>query len=304
MAVALAEAARTARAAFGERADAQLGATLRIVEATAQSLGISIGEGLKAMLDAHSVSFTGGTIALHGADGVPLRALGTGSTRLLLAGLQRQASQQSTVVLIDELEHGLEPHRIIRLLGSIGAKDAIPPLQAFVTTHSPVAIRELRGDQVFVVRKETDRHTVATVGVDEHTQGTIRLYPEAFLASSVIVCEGASEVGLLRGLDLHRANRGELTVTAAGVAWVDAKGIGQLFARAAAFQALGYGWRSSATMTCSLTPLRRPPSLKTEEPSFAGATVAPWKMSCSVRSQTKQSSSWSSAPSNCSMRRS
>lgn len=240
MAVALAEAARTARAAFGERADAQLGATLRIVEATAQSLGISIGEGLKAMLDAHSVSFTGGTIALHGADGVPLRALGTGSTRLLLAGLQRQASQQSTVVLIDELEHGLEPHRIIRLLGSIGAKDAIPPLQAFVTTHSPVAIRELRGDQVFVVRKETDRHTVATVGVDEHTQGTIRLYPEAFLASSVIVCEGASEVGLLRGLDLHRANRGELTVTAAGVAWVDAKGIGQLFARAAAFQALGY----------------------------------------------------------------
>jgi len=72
MAAALAEAARDARAAFGDRADAQLGDTLRIVETTAGDLGIQIGGGLKAMLDAHSISFSGGTIALHGADGVPL----------------------------------------------------------------------------------------------------------------------------------------------------------------------------------------------------------------------------------------
>lgn len=240
MAAALAEAARNARAAFGDLADAQLGDTLRVVEATAQRLGIPIGEGLKAMLDTHSVSFSGGTIALHGADGVPLRALGIGSTRLLLSGLQRQAAQEATVVLIDELEHGLEPHRILRLLGSIGAKDAVPPLQAFITTHSPVAVRELRGDQLFVVRKTDGNHLATAVGVDDQVQGTIRLYPEAFLAPSVIVCEGASEVGLLRGLDLHRAARGEQSITAAGIAWVDAKGIDQVHGRAAAFQALGY----------------------------------------------------------------
>lgn len=35
------------------------------------------------MLDAHAVSFTGGTISLHDEDGVPLRGLGVGSTRLL-----------------------------------------------------------------------------------------------------------------------------------------------------------------------------------------------------------------------------
>lgn len=240
MAAALAEAARNARATFGELAEAQLGVTLRVVEGTARDLGIPIGQGLKAMLDAHSVSFSGGTIALHGTDGVPLRALGTGSTRLLLAGLQREAAQQATVVLIDELEHGLEPHRILRLLGSIGAKEAAPPLQAFVTTHSPVAVRELRGDQLFVVRKAEDGHKVSTVGVEEHTQGTIRLYPEAFLTPCVVVCEGASEVGLLRGMDLHRAKKGERTLTAAGIAWVDAKGVDQLYRRAAAFQALGY----------------------------------------------------------------
>ena len=132
------------------------------------------------MLDAHTVPFSGGTIALHGSDGVPLRALGIGSTRLLLAGLQRKASEQSTIVLIDELEHGLEPHRILRLLASIGAKEARPPLQAFITTHSPVALRELRGDQLFVLRKSAGRHSAAAVGNDNATQGTIRLYPEAF----------------------------------------------------------------------------------------------------------------------------
>jgi putative ATP-dependent endonuclease of OLD family len=240
MAAALAEAARNARMAFGNIADAQLGDTLRIVEATAEQLGIPIGDGLRAMLDSHSVSFSGGTIALHGADGVPLRALGIGSTRLLLSGLQRKAADDATMVLIDELEHGLEPHRILRLLGSIGAKDASPRLQAFITTHSPVAVRELRGDQLFVVRRIDGRHVALAAGVDDQVQGTIRLYPEAFLAPSVIICEGASEVGLLRGLDLHRTARGEQSIAAAGTALVDAKGIHQLYGRAAAFQALGY----------------------------------------------------------------
>jgi hypothetical protein len=47
------------------------------------------------------------------------------------------------MLLVDELEHGLEPHRIIRFLGSLGAKEVEPPLQVFMTTHSPVALRDL-----------------------------------------------------------------------------------------------------------------------------------------------------------------
>ena len=53
------------------------------LRATAKELGISIGDNIKAMLDAHSVSFTGGTISLHDEEGIPLRGLGIGSTRLL-----------------------------------------------------------------------------------------------------------------------------------------------------------------------------------------------------------------------------
>jgi putative ATP-dependent endonuclease of OLD family len=110
------------------------------------------------LLDIHSVSFTGGTISLHDEIGVPLRGLGLGSARLLIAGLQRKASARATIILVDELEHGLEPHRIIRFLGALGAKEERPPLQAFLTTHSPVALRELSGSQLFVLGRDGGKH--------------------------------------------------------------------------------------------------------------------------------------------------
>ncbi|MCB4767290.1 AAA family ATPase [Ancylobacter sp. Lp-2] len=237
---ALASAARDARKAFGDLADAQLGETLKLVSATASELGISAGDKLKAMLDAHSASFSGGTVALHGENGVPLRALGVGSTRLLVAGLQRKAAKESSVLLVDELEHGLEPHRIIRLLGSIGAKETPPPIQAFVTTHSPVALRELRGDQLWVVRKLAGSHKLELVGLSDAIQGTIRAHPEAFLSRSVLVCEGASEVGLIRGLDLHFTAQGCTSINAAGVALVDAGGVSKIYGRANVLRNLGF----------------------------------------------------------------
>ncbi len=239
---ALAKAARDARAAFGDEAQGQLAETLGIVANTAKELGIPIGEDIKAMLDAHSVSFSGGTISLHDKDGIPLRGLGVGSIRLLIAGLQRKAAAQSTIILIDELEHGLEPHRIIRFLGSLGAKETSAPLQVFMTTHSPVALRELSGSQLFVSRSLGDSHSIQNVGTEDDVQSTIRLYPDAFLAPSVIVCEGASEVGLIRGLDQHRIVNGKTSISAQGAALVDSGGgdPDRAFARAAAFHSLGY----------------------------------------------------------------
>jgi putative ATP-dependent endonuclease of OLD family len=237
---ALAKAARDARAAFGDAAEEKLGETLQIVTDTANELGIATGGKLKAMLDAHSVSFSGGTIALHGPDGVPLRALGIGSTRLLLAGLQRKAAAKATVILIDELEFGLEPHRIVRLLGSIGAKETPPPLQAFLTTHSPIALRELTGDQLTILRKRDGVHQANRVGLADEVQGTIRTHPEAFLAPTVLVCEGASEVGLIRGLDLYCEANGHRSIHAFGVSLVDAKGVSKIYGRARPFISLAY----------------------------------------------------------------
>lgn len=197
----LAKAGREARASFGTQAAAQLGATLKVVTDTANGLGVPVGASVQALLDAHSVSIGDGAIALHNEAGIPLRSLGTGSSRLLVAGLQRAAAVAATIALVDEVEYGLEPHRLTRLLHSLGAKDPALPLQVFMTTHSPVAVRELNGNQVHVVRTFAGHHKVLEVGVEDDIQSTVRADPEAFLAKSVVVCEGASEVGFARGLD-------------------------------------------------------------------------------------------------------
>lgn len=239
---AIVKAAREARAAFGDDAKEQLGDALKIVANTAKYLGIPVGDEVKAMLNAHSVSVSGGTISLHNEVGIPLKGLGIGSSRLLIAGLQRMAAQSSSIILIDELEHGLEPHRIMRLLGSLGAKEVTEPLQAFLTTHSPVALRELGGPQLHVVRCYDDHHDIRSVGNDNAIQGTVRLYPDAFLATSVIVCEGATEVGFLRGLDQYFESQGQVSISAHGVALVDAGGGGpnDAYRRATPLQSLGY----------------------------------------------------------------
>jgi putative ATP-dependent endonuclease of OLD family len=91
---ALVAAARDVRIAFGEQAHAQLSEALGAVSEAAKSLGIPIGT-VKALLDSHSVSVSGGTISLHNEDGVPLKELGLGSARLLIAGLQRKAAALS-----------------------------------------------------------------------------------------------------------------------------------------------------------------------------------------------------------------
>ncbi|CAG9225646.1 ATP-dependent endonuclease [Paraburkholderia sabiae] len=239
---ALIAAGRHARQTFGTEADVSLAAALETVHTTAKDLGVPVGEKPHAMLDAHSVSFNGGTIALHDGDGIPLKAMGVGSTRLLVAGLQREAAPTTTAVLADEVEYGLEPHRIGHFLVSLGCKEANPPLQAFMTSHSPVVLRELSGAQLFVVRKDPTSHTIQAAGTGDEIQSTLRIYPEAFLAPRIVVCEGASEVGLLRGLDQHSAANGWFTLASKGVAFVDSGGgtPDKAYARATVFRMLGY----------------------------------------------------------------
>ncbi|MFV8986969.1 ATP-dependent nuclease [Serratia fonticola] len=239
----LANAARHARTSFGGQAGVQLAATLQIVTQKANELGVPVGGSTQALLDAHAVSIGDGAIALHDSTGVPLRSLGTGSSRLLVAGMQRAAAQQTSVALVDEVEYGLEPHRLTRLLNSLGAKENPPPLQVFLTTHSPVAVRELNGNQLFVVRKSPDgAHQVLQVGVADDIQSTVRADPEAFLARSVIVCEGASEVGLIRGLDHFWTNINGQSMLAAGTAFVNVGGgePDRCFVRGLALRRLGY----------------------------------------------------------------
>ena len=238
----LAAAARQARFSFGDQADAQLADTLATVTTVATRLGVPVGASARALLDAHSVSIGDGAIALHSAAGIPLRSLGTGSSRLLVAGLQREAAVSASIALVDEVEYGLEPHRLARFLDSLGAKEVAPTLQVFMTSHSPVALRELTANQVFVVRERRSRHCVHQIGAVDGIQGALRKDAEAFLAKSVVVCEGASEVGFGRGLDQYWNGEGFTSFFALGGAYLDTGGSepDRCFERGSALLKLGY----------------------------------------------------------------
>jgi predicted ATPase len=239
---ALANAAREARNNFGAQAGEQLQQPLQTVTETARDLGVPVGLFAQALLDAHSVSISDGAIALHNEQGIPLRSLGTGSSRLLVAGLQRRASEAASMALVDEVEFGLEPHRLVRFMDSLGAKEPLPPLQVFLTTHSPVALRELSGDQLFIVRALNGAHRVRQAGVTDAIQSTLRADPEAFLAKRIIVCEGASEVGLMRGLDQFWCAQGLPSFLATGGAYVNVNGGSpeNCYVRGKALLSLGY----------------------------------------------------------------
>lgn len=238
----LVAAAREARGNFGDAASAQLAETLKAVTDTAAELGIPIGREAKALLDIHAVSFAEGSVSLHTDSGIPLRNLGLGSNRLLLAGLHRKAAERASIVLADEVEVGLEPHRLTRLLHSLGSKDDALPLQVFMTTHSPVVVRELSGKQLHVLRRREAAHRAHRVGIADDVQSTVRCDPEAFLAETVYVCEGASEIGLLRGLDLYFQTVNGPSLFAKGAAFVNAAGGSPdlCLKRSLAIRGLGY----------------------------------------------------------------
>lgn len=231
--------AREMRDAFDQKELKELDGSLKLVTAAATEMGVPVGAAVQALIDAGSVSFTGGTISLHDENGIPLRSLGLGSSRLLIAALQRKAADKATTFLIDELEYGLEPHRIIRLLGALGAKEDVPPLQVFATSHSPTTVTELSAHQLQIVRNMGAEHSVARASDAGDVQGTIRAHAHALLATSIVVCEGGSEIGLMRGLDQHFTGAGERSLAACGATLVNGNG-DETFSRANALQSLGY----------------------------------------------------------------
>lgn len=208
MSLRLAEASRAARTAFKSTGEEVFQDTVAKVQQLSKDFAVPVREKYNAELDMQSVSISTGGIALHDGS-LPLRRLGTGSSRLLVSALQHDAASGSHIALIDEIEHGLEPHRIARLLKFLKSTTKTESgnlrSQIFLTTHSPVVIRELDATEIFTVRTVNGdvnvRSAASTPENAKKIQAHLRSSPEAFLARRVIVGEGRTEAGLLRGLD-------------------------------------------------------------------------------------------------------
>jgi putative ATP-dependent endonuclease of the OLD family len=122
---------------------------------------------------------------------------------------------------------------------------------------------------------------VSKVGIDDEIQSTVRLYPEAFLARSVLICEGASEVGFVRGVDLYRVGEGETSIAVNSVALVDCGGgdAERCFRRAAAFQNLGY-------RTAILRDSDIPVAVEVQDTfTDSGGTLITWRDECAIEDE-------------------
>ncbi len=209
-------------------------------EAVAKKLGIPVDHSYKAHLDLNSINIRVGGLTLHDGN-MPLRQLGLGSRRMLLCGIQKENLDVQHITLFDELEFGLEPHRIARLIKYI-KEDATG--QYFLTTHSPSVLRELTAEHLHVVHKLAGEvKVVATSGKNLaglNIQGQLRSSAEAFLSMKVVVCEGATEVGFLRGLDNYWMTTGLNPMSYFGAVLLDAHGASKVKALASAFKALHY----------------------------------------------------------------
>jgi len=131
--------------------------------------------------------------------------------------------------LLDEVEIGLEPHRITRMLKYIKNDTSG---QYFLTSHSPVVLRELTINDLYIVHNSHGEiQIIATTGKnldDLNIQGNIRASAEAFLAKKIIVCEGQTEQGFLRGLDNYWVSKKQSPFSFQGVAILNAGGANKI----------------------------------------------------------------------------
>ena len=191
-----------------------LAAAAKRAEEAAKQLGVSPRLGFSPRLDVSQAASRSGSISLHDGQ-VPLQMAGLGTKRVTSLAIQRESVRDGAIALIDEIEHGLEPFRVRQLIQEFKRMSYDPQTrdrdnvsssslgQAIVTTHSPIALVELDSSEVRITRSLNG--VTNLLEVPEELQATLRASSEAFFASKIIVCEGKTELGLLRALEQRLA---------------------------------------------------------------------------------------------------
>jgi len=119
------------------------------------NLGVDLSKA-KTTVDFRDVSIRNGRVCLHDED-IPLRLKGKGTKRLISMAIQTILVERGGIVLIDEVEQGLEPDRIKHLVRSLKKDNAG---QIFMTTHSSEVITELDADDLIIINNNKGDVTV------------------------------------------------------------------------------------------------------------------------------------------------
>ncbi|MCG8695290.1 MAG: ATP-binding protein [Minwuiales bacterium] len=191
------------------------------VKTESEKAGVKLAA-LSPKIDLQRRSMTAGALSLH-EDSVPLRNKGSGTKKLIAAAMQMKLHDGKNVSLIDEIEMGLEPHRIRGLIFKLKNSQQ----QIFTTTHSPVVIRELNvaSNELYVCKRDADgKVSLDSLGVVPDIQGPVRANAEAFLGSRIVACEGLTEIGCLRAYDVFRLDENSAPVWTLATAYFNCGG--------------------------------------------------------------------------------
>ncbi|MBQ9812783.1 MAG: AAA family ATPase [Thermoguttaceae bacterium] len=215
-------------------------------------------------------------------DCVPFAQRGLGSKRLLSIGLNVNAYDNGTLVLVDEIETGLEPYRISALINQFRSQFKDQG-QIIMTTHSRSVVCESTVNEVAVCVNRNGQLNLHYFDVKNdlecNVQALLRESPDAFLCRRVIVCEGKTEVGLLRALDKYRNTMGKPRFAHFGVGVVLGGGGDKFFVLAQLLHECGYD--VSILMDSDL-PTEEP---KKQEVRDRGIPVFDWEEGFAIEEQ-------------------
>lgn len=166
---------------------------------------------------------------------VPVVSKGTGTKRLMSSAMNISRLNKDACILIDEIEYGLEPYRLRRLIRNL--YNSKEERQIIFTSHSPVSIVEINSSNIVICRSNNGK--TECIDVPNQLQSTVRVIPEALLSRKVIVTEGKTELGLIRSLD-RKWGQDDKFIEYYGVSIVDGNGGVQACKRAKELNELGY----------------------------------------------------------------
>lgn len=192
------------------------------ISKNASAFGLDISK-THTTIDFKDLAIKDGRVCLHD-ENIPFRLKGKGSKRLASIAIQSALSLEGGIMLVDEIEQGLEPDRIRLLARTLKEENRG---QIFITTHSRDVVTELSSEDLMIIHKNKDTFEmkVSTLNYDrEKLQGVVRACPEAFFVKKVIICEGATEVGICRALDRYRKSNDKSLMSFEDCAYVDGTG--------------------------------------------------------------------------------
>ncbi|MFV8343465.1 ATP-dependent nuclease [Flavobacterium sp. XS2P39] len=211
------ETIREAKNKIDSSAFPDLQAIIDNIKINAQKFGVDLSK-INTTIDFRDIIIKEGKINLHD-ENTPVRLKGKGSKRLLSIAIQLElfSLNNGGILLIDEIEQGLESDRVQNLARIL--KNNINN-QVFISTHSRDVIVELNSEDLYKLSKNSNKLYNFTAS----EQGTLRSNPEAFFAKKIVLCEGATEVGIIRGLNNFNYGKNDFRFSSNGVRYLDCGG--------------------------------------------------------------------------------